>query len=197
MLWSGAEGWYKLGLDINEELLEKWEPKVQKFLQTTFVNGMDRDDIAQELRIAIVKAASHFDDSKGVVFHTYLHTVMVNTLRTLIAKAQKTKNVNITYSIDGRDGDDNPQGFLPNEIANSLADLTALEFINNVELMDIITRADLTQKELLFLELRLEGMTMEYISERLEDSAYKVRNTIQKKIQAFVVMREKLNEKKT
>ena len=197
MLWSGAEGWYKLGLDINEELLEKWEPKVQKFLQTTFVNGMDRDDIAQELRIAIVKAASHFDDSKGVVFHTYLHTVMVNTLRTLIAKAQKTKNVNITYSIDGMDVDDNPQGFLPNEIANSFADLTALEFINNVELMDIITRADLTQKELLFLELRLEGMTMEYISERLEDSAYKVRNTIQKKIQAFVVMREKLNEKKT
>ena len=197
MLWSGAEGWYKLGLDINEELLEKWEPKVQKFLQTTFVNGMDRDDIAQELRIAIVKAASHFDDSKGVVFHTYLHTVMVNTLRTLIAKAQKTKNVNITYSIDGMDVDDNPQGFLHNEIANSLADLTALEFINNVELMDIITRADLTQKELLFLELRLEGMTMEYISERLEDSAYKVRNTIQKKIQAFVVVREKLNEKKT
>ncbi len=197
MLWSGAEGWYKLDLEINEELLEKWEPKVQKFLQTTFVNGMDRDDIAQELRIAIVKAASHFDNSKGVVFHTYLHTVMVNTLRTLIAKAQKTKNVNITYSIDGMDVDDNPQGFLPNEIANSLSDTTALEFINNVELMDIITRSDLTTSELQFLELRLEGMTMEYISERLEDSAYKIRNTIQKKIQAFVITRDKLNEKKT
>ena len=182
---------------IDDDLVIQWEPKIQKMLSNVFVIGMDRDDIAQELRIAIVKAASHFDDSKGVVFHTYLHTVMVNTLRTLIAKAQKTKNVNITYSIDGMDVDDNPQGFLPNEIANSLADLTALEFINNVELMDIITRADLTQKELLFLELRLEGMTMEYISERLEDSAYKVRNTIQKKIQAFVVMREKLNEKKT
>ena len=197
MLWSGAEGRYKLDLEINEELLEKWEPKVQKFLQTTFVNGMDRDDIAQELRIAIVKAASHFDNSKGVVFHTYLHTVMVNTLRTLIAKAQKTKNVNITYSIDGMDVDDNPQGFLPNEIANSLSDTTALEFINNVELMDIITRSDLTTSELQFLELRLEGMTMEYISERLEDSAYKIRNTIQKKIQAFVITRDKLNEKKT
>jgi|TARA_R100000808_G_scaffold3763_1_gene12910 RNA polymerase sigma factor (sigma-70 family) len=197
VLWSGAEGWYKLDLEINEELLEKWEPKVQKFLQTTFVNGMDRDDIAQELRIAIVKAASHFDNSKGVVFHTYLHTVMVNTLRTLIAKAQKTKNVNITYSIDGMDVDDNPQGFLPNEIANSLSDTTALEFINNVELMDIITRSDLTTSELQFLELRLEGMTMEYISERLEDSAYKIRNTIQKKIQAFVITRDKLNEKKT
>ena len=79
-------------MEINDELLEKWEPKVQKFLQTAFVTGMDREDIAQELRIAIIKAADHYDDSKGVIFHTYLHTVMVNTLRTLISKAQKAKN---------------------------------------------------------------------------------------------------------
>ncbi len=194
MLWFGTEGWYKLIVDIDDNLLEKWEPKVQKFLQTTFVNGMDRDDIAQELRIAILKAADHYDDSKGVVFHTYLHTVMVNTLRTLISKAQKTKNVNIAYSIDGMDVDDNPQGFLPNEIANSLSDLTALEFVNNIELMDMITRANLSNKELEFLELRLEGMTMEYISERLEDSAYKTRNAIQKKIKAFIIKRD-FNEK--
>ena len=194
MLWFGTEGWYKLIVDIDDNLLEKWEPKVQKFLQTTFVNGMDRDDIAQQLRIAILKAADHYDDSKGVVFHTYLHTVMVNTLRTLISKAQKTKNVNIAYSIDGMDVDDNPQGFLPNEIANSLSDLTALEFVNNIELMDMITRANLSNKELEFLELRLEGMTMEYISERLEDSAYKTRNAIQKKIKAFIIKRD-FNEK--
>ena len=194
MLWFGTEGWYKLIVDIDDNLLEKWEPKVQKFLQTTFVNGMDRDDIAQELRIAILKAADHYDDSKGVVFHTYLLTVMVNTLRTLFSKAQKTKNVNIAYSIDGMDVDDNPQGFLPNEIANSLSDLTALEFVNNIELMDMITRANLSNKELEFLELRLEGMTMEYISERLEDSAYKTRNAIQKKIKAFIIKRD-FNEK--
>ena len=119
---------------------------------------------------------------------------MVNTLRTLISKAQKTKNVNIAYSIDGMDVDDNPQGFLPNEIANSLSDLTALEFVNNIELMDMITRANLSNKELEFLELRLEGMTMEYISERLEDSAYKTRNAIQKKIKAFIIKRD-FNEK--
>ena len=184
-----------LNVEINDELLEKLEPKVQKFLQTAFVTGMDREDIAQELRIAIIKAADHYDDSKGVIFHTYLHTVMVNTLRTLISKAQKAKNVNITYSIDGMDVNDNPQGFLPNEIANSLADESAIEFVNNVELMDIITRANLTDQELAFLELRLEGMTMEFNSERLEDSAYKVRNYIQKKIQAFILTREKLNEK--
>ena len=36
---------------------------------------------------------------------------------------------------------------------------------------------------------------MEFISERLDDSAYKVRNAIQKKIQAFIITRDKLNEK--
>tara|TARA_R110000744_G_scaffold11687_1_gene35473 strand:+ start:463 stop:1062 length:600 start_codon:yes stop_codon:yes gene_type:complete len=196
VLWSGAEGWNKLGLEINDELLEKWEPKVQKFLQTTFVNGMDREDIAQELRIAILKAASHFDDTKGVIFHTYLHTAMVNTLRTLIAKAQKTKNINITYSIDGMEAGDDPDGFLPNEIAISLSDSTALEFVNDIELMDMVRRADLTNQETYFLELRLEGMTMEYISDRLDESAYKVRNSIQKKINAFIVTKIKTNEKK-
>ena len=189
MLWSGAEGWNKLTLDINDELFAKWEPKVQKFLQTTFVNGMDREDIAQELRIAILKAADHYDETKNVLFHTYLHTVMVNTLRTLIAKAQKTKNINITYSIDGMDTGDNPQGFLPNEIANSLSDSNALDFIDDVELRDIIVRATLSNIELEFLELRLEGMTMEYISERLENSAYKIRNSIQKKIKSFLITR--------
>ena len=44
MLWAGTEGWNKLIVEINDELLEKWEPKVQKFLQTSFVLGMDRED---------------------------------------------------------------------------------------------------------------------------------------------------------
>ena len=50
---------------------------------------MDKDDIAQELRIAIIKAAKGFDEDRGVIFHTYLHTAMVNTLRTLISKGQR------------------------------------------------------------------------------------------------------------
>ena len=29
MLWPGAEGWYKLDLEINEDLLEKWEPEAR------------------------------------------------------------------------------------------------------------------------------------------------------------------------
>ena len=112
-----------------------------------------------------------------------------------VCKKKYIKHIHETYSIDGVDSNDNPEGFLPNSIANSLSDLTALEFISNVELMDIITRADLSEQELMFIELRLEGMTMEYISERLEDSAYKVRTSIQKKLYAFTIQNEKKTKK--
>ena len=63
-------------IEVNDELLDKWEPKIHRMLQTTFILGMNREDIAQELRIAIVRAARHFDDSKKVSFHTFLHTVL-------------------------------------------------------------------------------------------------------------------------
>ena len=76
-------------MNIDNDLILKWEPKIQKLLRGTFVVGMDRDDIAQELRIAIIKAAQGFDEDRGVIFHTYLHTAMVNTIRTLISRGQR------------------------------------------------------------------------------------------------------------
>jgi len=76
-------------MDIDEELMNQWEPKVQKIASNTYVVGLDREDIAQELRIALIKAAQGFEEDRGVLFHTYLHTAMINTVRTLIAKAQR------------------------------------------------------------------------------------------------------------
>ena len=82
-------------MEINNTLIEQWEPKIHKLLANTFVVGMDKDDIAQELRISIIKAAKGFDEDRGVIFHTYLHTAMVNTLRTLISKGQR-QQINIS-----------------------------------------------------------------------------------------------------
>ena len=42
-------------MDINNKLIEQWEPKINRMLQTTSIRGMDREDIAQELRISIQK----------------------------------------------------------------------------------------------------------------------------------------------
>ena len=172
-------------MELTNELLEQWEPKIHRILQNTFILGMDREDVAQELRIAIIKAARHFDEGKGVSFHTYLHTVMLNTIRTFIAKAQKNKHITEAYSIDGTydNFDDNPRGFKSNAIARSLEDTDASEFTTDVELKDVLERASLSSKEQDFLELRMDGLTMDQISTHLDDSAYKIRTALQKKLQ--------------
>jgi len=173
----------------NDALLEQWEPKVHKILQTTFVIGMDREDIAQELRSAILKAATYFNSSKGVIFHTYLHNVMINTIRTLIAKAKKKKKLSEAYSIFGttrfRQGTvDNGNNANPiaNAIAKALIDERSSSFIKDLELDDIIERAKLSEREYDYIELRTEGLTMDRISEELGDSAYRIRSSIQRKI---------------
>ena len=35
---------------INDELIQQWEPKVQKFASNTYIQGLDRDDIVHVLR---------------------------------------------------------------------------------------------------------------------------------------------------
>ena len=58
-------------MEIDNALIQQWEPKINRMLQTTSIRGMGRDDIAQELRIAILKAAKGFDPNRKVSFHTY------------------------------------------------------------------------------------------------------------------------------
>lgn len=79
---------YKLSEMENEALLKQWEPKVFSMLRRASIRGMELEDIAQELRIVILRAASRYDVRRGASFHTYLHTALVNRIRTLITKAQ-------------------------------------------------------------------------------------------------------------
>ena len=150
-------------MNIDDDLIQQWEPKVQKMVSNTYVAGWDREDLAQELRIAIVKAALGFQEDKGVLFHTYLHTAMVNTIRTLISKAQHTiqsDSLDIVYEGVGEEHQ------IPLRILKAL--LQDEEGLENVEAVEVLGRYDLTPKELLFIELRLEGLTMEEITEDLE-----------------------------
>jgi len=160
-------------MKINNDLIIQWEPKIQKMLSGVFVVGMERDDIAQELRIAILKAAKAYDEDRGVIFHTYLHTTMVNTIRTLISKAKRQL---FTRSLDfTRDGSETT----PTEIANALIDQH--DYVGQVETTDWLNSAILETNEKLFLQLKLEGLTMEEITEDLGESAYKVRQSLRNK----------------
>ena len=169
-------------MQINNELILQWEPKIQKMVGNTFISGMDREDIAQELRIALMKAAKKYDESKGAIFHTYLHTSLLNTIRTLITKAQRHPNF---ISIDNNPYDANDSGFYTSEIARSMAreakeyeevDTKLLINTNNEDGKPIL---DPTEKA--FVYYKLQGLTMEEITKKLGESSYKVRYYIREK----------------
>lgn len=164
-------------MEINDALIEQWEPKIHKLLANTFVVGMEKDDIAQELRIAIIKAAKGFDEDRGVIFHTYLHTAMVNTLRTLISKGQR-------YSIDiSLETTITDSELTPSAILKALEDPT--NTFEEIEFNNLLSGLNLTVTERSFITLRLEGLTMDEISEDLQTSAYKLRSILREKLGVF------------
>ena len=159
---------------IDDNLLKQWEPKIQKMCSNMWIPGYDRDDLAQELRIAVVKAAKAYDEDRGASFHTYLHSAMVNTLRTLLSKANKqivTKSLDVTYE---------ETDLLPLDIVKALTDDS--DFTLDFDITDEIFSCGLTQAEQKFLVLRLEGLTMEEITEDLGEPAYRIRQSLRKKI---------------
>jgi len=161
-------------MEINNELVAQWEPKIQKMSSNSYVVGLDKEDLAQELRIALVKAARAYDDSKGAIFHTYLHTSLVNTIRTLITKAQRkpiARSIDLTF--DG-------SNTIPKEIAAAMVE--PKNYTEEVEADIWINSQGLSEKEKLFLQLKLEGLTMEEITEDLGESAYKVRQSLRDKL---------------
>ena len=167
-----------MSIEINDDLITQWEPKIKRLLANTYVYGWDKEDLEQELRIGIVKAAKGFNSDRGVIFHTYLHTAMVNILRTLISKAQKRL---ITESLDVI----NPETEMVSaKILNALEDPMNIE--ETVEIQSILNDANLTSQESNFVVLRLEGLTMEEISTELNDSAYKLRQSLQTKLKDFI-----------
>ena len=78
---------------IDDDLLKQWEPKIQKMCSNLWIPGYDRDDLAQELRIAVIKSAKAYEENRGASFHTYLHSAMVNTIRTLLSKSNKQVSI--------------------------------------------------------------------------------------------------------
>jgi len=161
-------------IEINEDLIKQWEPKIHRMLATTSVRGYSKEDLEQELRISILKAAKGFNEDKGVIFHTYLHTAMVNTLRTLIAKAQRQV---VTQSIDVEDEE---TGLKSQKILQALE--APNDSMDNLLVSSVVESYELQDVEKRFLKLRVEGLTMEEISNIIGESAYRIRQGLQNKL---------------
>lgn len=82
-----------------EQLLCQWEPRIRKLSSITNIYGMDFDDICQELRLTLLHSIKHFDNSRGVLFYTYLDKAFRRKISDLI-KESKRKNISNLISLD-------------------------------------------------------------------------------------------------
>lgn len=165
-------------MDIDNKLIEQWEPKINRMLQTTSIRGMDREDIAQELRISILKAAKGFDPSRKVSFHTYLHTTMINTIRTLITKAQRRPQ---PQSLDAYlTSFSHETEYYPSFVEKALS--VNIDMDSDLVIKSSLDHFGFSPTERLFINLRMESLTMDEISNTLEESAYKIRTQIRQRL---------------
>jgi len=157
-------------LEIDDALIKKWEPKINRMLSTYKINGIHRDDLAQELRICILKAAKKFDPDRKVSFHTYLHTTMVNAIRTLATKSKRNINneasyLGQTFAADSMLDDSSPQNLSQEMLLKDPKD-----WLNLVELDDLLLSLHLTEPEISFLALRQSGHSLKEIHSKFEEA---------------------------
>ena len=157
-------------LEIDDKLIKQWEPKITRMVSTYKINGLHRDDLAQELRICILKAAKRYDPDRQVTFHTYLHTTMVNTIRTLAAKFKRNLNTNASYlgqTFVGENGNDDPS---PQNLSQEMFLEDPKDWLNIVEVSDLLKSLELTKSELTFIALRQSGHSLKEIHTKFTKS---------------------------
>jgi len=85
---------YKNQIDLRAEILKLFEKKINYLTYTYHVPGMDKEDLAQELRLAILntfKKYGGFDKSLKVKFNVYIDRVLKVKIFWLIRNALSSK----------------------------------------------------------------------------------------------------------
>ena len=160
-----------------------------------YIYGYDRDDLAQELRLIVVKAAKIYNPNRNAIFHTYLHTAMANRLKTLWVQASKKLQ---GQSLDAPTSDsDGENSYKLSDFVKQLD-----ENLDEVDFIDYLESLNLDDGETQFLTDKFTNKTMKSIEKNLKSlsktktvngeetmvnySIYKVKKSL----------RNKLNEEK-
>jgi len=157
-------------LEIDDDLIKQWEPKITRMISTYKINGLHRDDLAQELRICILKAAKRYDPDRQVTFHTYLHTTMVNTIRTLAAKSKRNLNTNASYLGQTFVGENANDDSFPQNLSQEMLLQDPKDWLNVVEVSDLLKSLELTKPELTFIALRQSGHSLKEIHTKFTEN---------------------------
>ena len=83
-----------------EEIIEQWEPKIQGLARREWIEGLDTDDILQELRQKTIETWRRFNPDFGIQFHTFLHVALENHLKILYRKTQAKRRICVKISLE-------------------------------------------------------------------------------------------------
>ena len=133
-------------MKATEEEMLKWEPQINATLRGYIGNAAQRDDLAQELHLTLIKALEGYDSGKGASFHTYLFCSLQNKLKTFLHRSNKDCYV---YPIED----------YPNLQESTVEENFSCELI----------KADLTTGEMMVLDFLLCGYNIREIGEMCQD----------------------------
>ena len=169
------------------ELLVQWEPKVNSMLRNVSIIDLSREDIAQELRVAILKSARGYNrENTTAKFHTYLHVSMLNVIRSLMAKAQKrVRTISLDQHINAAPYTDHSKyiSSISTKILSALEDPGQTEVFEEINLLSLIDNCNFTSRELDFIDLRTQRYRLREISGILGINAIRLRESIKKKLE--------------
>ena len=69
----------------------QWKPLINKFSYKYVIPGQDAEDIAQELRVVLLKAQRTYDPDKGIKFITYLYKMFDSRIKNIWRDTQGRK----------------------------------------------------------------------------------------------------------
>lgn len=155
-------------MQVTEELVKRWEPKIHSMIKSMPVYGLEREDLEQELRLTLLLAARRFDSnhSAGASFYTYLNAAMVNKIIKLREKQSRDYKHRDVLKNDSEDEADSAYGtrlnvvskqFFPGfeevQVANGGKQFYFLDF----SVSFLVSQLHLTSKELLVVKMSLQG----------------------------------------
>ncbi len=85
--------------EIEQRLIES-ENLIHTMARRYFLEGLDHDDIFQEISLQFVKALRDFDESKGNKFETVFFTYVKNWFRKAIYTQTRSKRGRLILSLD-------------------------------------------------------------------------------------------------
>lgn len=164
-------------------LLDRYESLVKVIARSFSVAGIDKDDVAQTARIALLNAIMTYDPEKGAEFKTYATVCIKNRALDTVKSARRTLDNELSRDGTESEPEDDKDATVfpsPEEIYLQKEAETAL-----YEAL----RTLLGQRDFDILMLYIAGMSYKEISEKIGITAKKVDNTLysaKKKVSSLI-----------